>query len=118
VPIYEYECQQCHHRVELIQKLSDAPLAECPKCKGAVKKVIAAPALQFKGSGWYITDYSAKGKDKTKDKTDDAPADKKVADSKPSTTPAATTSATEKKSDGGGGGSSSPSSKPEGNAAS
>lgn len=114
MPIYEYECQKCHHRVELIQKLSDAPLAECPKCKGAVKKVIAPPALQFKGSGWYITDYSAKGKGKT----DDAPTDKKAADSKPSTPPAAPTGATEKKSEGGGGGSSAPSSKSEGNSAS
>ena len=111
MPIYEYECQACHHRVELIQKVSDAPLAECPKCKGAVRKLIAPPALQFKGSGWYITDYSAKGKGKT----DDAPAEKKVSDSKPSTAPAATTSATEKKSEGGGG-SSTPSSKSEGNA--
>lgn len=112
MPIYEYECQTCHHRVELIQKVTDAPLAECPKCQGAVKKLIAAPALQFKGSGWYITDYSAKGKGKT----DDTSADKKVADSKPSTGPSATTSPTEKKSDGSGG-SSAPPPKSEGNAA-
>ncbi|MEW6682758.1 MAG: FmdB family zinc ribbon protein [Nitrospirota bacterium] len=112
MPIYEYECQTCHHRVELIQKVSDAPLAECPKCKGVVKRLIAPPALQFKGSGWYITDYSAKGKSKT----DDAPADKKAEESKPSSAPAAT-STPEKKSDGGGG-SSPPSSKSEGNASS
>jgi len=114
VPIYEYECQTCHHRVELIQKVNDAPLAECPKCHGEVTKLIAPSALQFKGSGWYITDYSAKGKGKA----DDAPADKKGSESKPSTPPAATTSATGKKSEGGGGGSSAPSPKSEGNAAS
>lgn len=108
MPIYEYECQTCHHRVELIQKYSDAPLAECPECKGIVKKVIAAPALQFKGSGWYITDYSGKGKEKGTDK----PADQKAPESKPATetaTPKMTTA--EKKSDGekksGGGGESS-----------
>jgi putative FmdB family regulatory protein len=108
VPIYEYECQTCHHRVELIQKVSDAPLAECPKCKGAVKKIIAPPALQFRGSGWYITDYSDKGKPKT----DAAPAaEKKPADTKPAGEAAASSSSTpvEKKS--------APPSKPDGSGA-
>lgn len=100
MPIYEYECQACGHRVELIQKHTDAPLAECPKCHGAVKKLIAAPALQFKGSGWYITDYSSKGKEKS-----DAPLEKKSGDATPASAPAAATPTTapEKKSDGGGG---------------
>ncbi len=115
MPIYEYECETCGHRVELIQKYSDAPLAECPKCHGAVKKLIAAPALQFKGSGWYITDYSSKGKE-GKEKSDE-PADKKSGDSKPASAPAAATPtpAPEKKSDGGG--AAPPPSKPEGTGA-
>jgi len=57
VPLYEYECTKCHHRFEVIQKLSDAPLTKCPKCKGRLEKLISAPAIQFKGSGWYVTDY-------------------------------------------------------------
>jgi putative FmdB family regulatory protein len=101
VPIYEYQCQQCGHRVELIQKHTDAPLEECPRCHGAMKKLIAAPALQFKGSGWYITDYSAKGKEKSAD----APADQKPREAEPAkpAEPAATPQATtaDKKSDGG-----------------
>jgi putative FmdB family regulatory protein len=62
VPIYEYRCESCGKRVELIQKFSDPPLTECAHCGGKLTKVIAAPALQFKGSGFYITDYTDKGK--------------------------------------------------------
>ena len=62
MPIYEYRCEDCGHRIEIIQKFSDPPLTECSRCKGPLSKVIAPPALQFKGSGWYITDYSDKGK--------------------------------------------------------
>ena len=60
MPLYEYECDNCGHRFEVIQKFSDDPLKECPKCGGAVRKLLSSPAIQFKGSGWYITDY-AKG---------------------------------------------------------
>lgn len=62
MPLYEYECDACGHRFEIIQKFSDPPLERCPKCGGAVHKLQSAPAFQFKGSGWYITDYSSKGK--------------------------------------------------------
>ena len=62
MPLYEYECENCGHRFEVIQKFSDAPLTECPKCQGPVHKLLSSPAIQFKGSGWYITDYSSKGK--------------------------------------------------------
>ena len=62
MPIYEYRCQKCGHRIELIQKFSDKPLTKCSKCKGKLTKVISPPALQFKGSGFYITDYTDKGK--------------------------------------------------------
>jgi putative FmdB family regulatory protein len=62
VPLYEYRCESCGDRVELIQKFSDPPLTECQRCHGKLTKVITAPALQFKGSGFYITDYTNKGK--------------------------------------------------------
>ena len=60
MPLYEYECDACGHRFEVIQKFSDPPLERCPKCGGAVHKLQSAPAIQFKGSGWYITDYGRK----------------------------------------------------------
>ena len=60
MPIYEYECQQCGKRTELLQRFDDAPLAACPDCGGEVKKLISSPAFQFKGSGWYVTDYAGK----------------------------------------------------------
>jgi putative FmdB family regulatory protein len=60
MPLYEYECEACGNRFEAIQKFSDPPLEACPKCGGKVRKLIAAPAFQFKGSGWYITDYARK----------------------------------------------------------
>lgn len=61
MPMYEYECQKCGARFEAIQKFSDAPLVEHESCGGAVDRLISAPALQFKGSGWYITDYARSG---------------------------------------------------------
>ena len=60
MPLYEYECDACGHRFEKIQKFSDAPVEKCPKCGGAVHKLMSSPAIQFKGSGWYITDYARK----------------------------------------------------------
>ncbi|TKJ34524.1 transcriptional regulator [bacterium (candidate division B38) B3_B38] len=60
MPLYEYQCLQCGKRFEVIQKFSDKPLRHCPKCDGEVEKVLHAPALQFKGSGWYVTDYGRK----------------------------------------------------------
>src|SRR5262245_31000968 len=60
MPLYEYECERCAHRFERIQKFSDPPVDICPKCGGAVHKLMSSPAIQFKGSGWYITDYARK----------------------------------------------------------
>jgi putative FmdB family regulatory protein len=63
VPLYEYECDACGRRFEVIQKFSDAPVDVCRECgKGPVRRLLSSPAIQFKGSGWYITDYSQKGK--------------------------------------------------------
>ena len=58
MPLYEYRCLSCGERTEVLQHIGDAPLKECPHCGGAVEKVLSAPALQFKGTGWYVTDYS------------------------------------------------------------
>ena len=60
MPIYEYQCLSCGKRMELLQRMADPPLATCPECGGEVKKLISAPAVQFKGSGWYVTDYAGK----------------------------------------------------------
>jgi len=58
MPLYEYECNTCAHRFERIQKFSDPLVDVCPKCGGVVRKLLSSPAIQFKGSGWYITDYA------------------------------------------------------------
>src|SRR6478736_813222 len=60
MPLYEYQCDKCAHRFEVIQKYSDAPIDVCPKCGGPVMKLLSSPAIQFKGTGWYITDYARK----------------------------------------------------------
>ena len=60
MPLYEYQCDACSHRFERIQKFSDPHVDTCPKCGGAVRKLLSSPAIQFKGSGWYITDYAKK----------------------------------------------------------
>lgn len=60
MPLYEYKCKKCGHRFEKIQKFSDPPVKKCPECGGAVEQVLSAPAVQFKGSGWYVTDYAKK----------------------------------------------------------
>ena len=60
MPIREYECESCGRRFERIQKFSDPPIEECPHCGGHVHKMISSPAFQFKGTGWYVTDYARK----------------------------------------------------------
>jgi putative FmdB family regulatory protein len=60
MPIYEYECAECGKHFDEIQKFSDEPLTQCKFCGGKVRKLLGAPALQFKGTGWYITDYAGK----------------------------------------------------------
>ncbi len=80
MPLYEYECKKCGHRFEKIQKFSDKMVKKCPECGGQVEQMISAPAVQFKGSGWYVTDYAKKPSsagsssgDSSKDKKDDKP---------------------------------------------
>jgi putative FmdB family regulatory protein len=81
MPLYEYQCKKCGHRFEKIQKFSDKMVKKCPECGGVVEQMISAPAVQFKGSGWYVTDYAKKssspgssgGDSGSKDKKDDKP---------------------------------------------
>ena len=92
MPLYEYECPRTGNRFEAIQKFSDAPLTRCPECdrhpecEGEAKKLLSAPAIQFKGDGWYVNDYGKSGEKPKKDKEGDAkeskPAEKKT-ESKP-----------------------------------
>jgi putative FmdB family regulatory protein len=60
MPLYEYECKKCGHRFEKIQLYSAKMVKKCPECGGQVEQMISAPAVQFKGSGWYVTDYAKK----------------------------------------------------------
>ena len=60
MPIYEYRCKKCQHTFERIQKFSDPPVRKCPECGAPVEQLLSAPAVQFKGSGWYVTDYARK----------------------------------------------------------
>ena len=75
MPLYEYECSACGRRFERMQKFSD-PVESCPACGGSVEKLVSSPAFQFKGSGWYVTDYARKGED-TKDVKDGKQEEKK-----------------------------------------
>ena len=88
MPLYEYECGSCGHRFERIQKFSDPPEKTCPKCGGELHKLVGAPAMKFKGSGWYVTDYAGKGKESKAKK-----------ESKEGTDGAAKTEGAEKKAD-------------------
>jgi len=88
MPIYEYKCSSCGQKREVLQKLSDAPLKQCPACgKATLDKLISAAGFQLKGSGWYVTDFkggAAKaGKDDAKPKDDKTASDQKAADTTP-----------------------------------
>jgi len=88
MPLYDYECEQCHRHTEKIQKFSDAPLTECPHCGGHMERVLHAPAVAFKGGGWYADGYGNK-------KSGGASGDNKASESK------GTTESSESKSDTG-----------------
>jgi putative FmdB family regulatory protein len=82
MPIYEYECIPNKHRFEVIQKFNDPPVTHCTVCGEPVQKLLSSPAIQFKGSGWYITDYARKGKGES----DSSAGSSKTAESAKSTT--------------------------------
>jgi putative FmdB family regulatory protein len=71
MPIYEYACKKCGHHLEVMQKMSDAPLSKCPECKGKLEKQFSQTSFQLKGGGWYVNDY---GKGGQKPKKETAPA--------------------------------------------
>ena len=62
MPIYEFECRKCKAKLEVLQKMNDKPPVKCPKCGGRLERLHSAPAIQFKGSGWYVTDYAGEGR--------------------------------------------------------
>jgi len=65
MPIYEYICEKCGSHLEVLQKVSDAPLKRCSKCRGKLEKIFSRTSFQLKGGGWYMTDYSGKSASKT-----------------------------------------------------
>lgn len=103
MPLYEYQCENCGERFEVMQKFSDEPLATHAKCGGKVDRLLSAPALQFKGSGWYINDY-AKGSG-NQSKANDGKENKSSKSSEtstaatPSATPASSSNNSSKSSD-------------------
>jgi putative FmdB family regulatory protein len=82
VPLYEYQCKKCKHKFEKIQKFSDPPIRKCPECGSPVEKVMHAPNVQFKGTGWYVTDYG--GKDKSEKSKPEGSSDKASSEKKES----------------------------------
>ena len=85
MPLYEYQCLKCKHRVEKIENVNGPHLKKCPRCGGKVEPVLSAPAIQFKGSGWYVTDYARKtsGGDESKSEKTETSAKSDGSDSKP-----------------------------------
>lgn len=70
MPIYEYVCEKCGSHIEVMQKVGDAPLKRCEKCRGKLEKIISRTSFQLKGSGWYMTDYSKSSGSSSKDKSE------------------------------------------------
>lgn len=76
MPLYEYKCQKCGHRFEKIESVNSSTTKKCPKCGATAERMLAAPAIQFKGTGWYVTDYAGKSSAKSSgEASDGAPAD-------------------------------------------
>jgi len=87
MPLYEYQCEACTRRFEVIRKFSDPELQVCTLCgKGPVQRLMSSPAIQFKGSGWYITDYSQKGKAGSESSSTSSPSDSKSSSGETTTT--------------------------------
>lgn len=96
MPIYEYECRKCKAHVEILQKITDAPLTKCRKCGGKLEKQWSAAGFQFKGTGWYVTDYAGKKRDGAEEKKGSAADASTNASSASSTDKAAPATTTEK----------------------
>jgi putative FmdB family regulatory protein len=85
VPLYEYKCLKCARRTEKIESVNGPHLKKCPHCGGKVEALISAPAIQFKGSGWYVTDYAGKSAAREAGQNQDKAAEKKESETKEST---------------------------------
>ena len=85
MPLYEYQCTQCNERSEILRKLGDPPYTHCPKCGGEVKKLHSSPAIQFKGSGFYKTDYATKKSESSSESKSESKSDSKSDGKSPST---------------------------------
>ncbi|MGA2850860.1 MAG: FmdB family zinc ribbon protein [Terracidiphilus sp.] len=98
MPLYAYRCTQCGHRFEKIQSFAATPESVCPKCGGVLERPITAPALSFKGAGWYVNDYAGKSSapaaESSTDSKKDSPATESNADSSKTAAPAETKSST------------------------
>lgn len=94
MPIYEYECDICGHRFEVMQKFSDKPLKKCTQCAGPVHKLLSPPALVFKGTGWYVTDYARPERERAKSKKADGESKSNGSKSSDSATSAPASSST------------------------
>jgi len=92
MPIYEFECRKCQAHTEVFQKLSDKPPTKCKKCGGRLEKLFSTSAIQFKGSGWYVTDYAKSGKKAEKAESETPASDDKKSDQKKETSPVKKTS--------------------------
>ena len=108
MPLYEYKCKKCGHHFERIVKFSDKPMKKCPDCGGAVEQLISAPTVQFKGAGWYVTDYAKKStsspsksseSDGSKESTKDGKESKDSKETKKDDKPKAETSSKKQKKD-------------------
>jgi putative FmdB family regulatory protein len=98
MPLYEYECDSCGHRFEVIQKFSDPLVKVCPECGCKVEKLLSSPAIQFKGSGFYINDYPRKGTSETSEQTSEKTSEKPAETAKAAATSDAKSSPSSSKS--------------------
>ena len=96
MPLYEYQCKKCHSLTERIQKFSDSPLTVCPHCGGELEQLISAAVIQFKGSGWYVSDYAKKSSSAASSKGNGSPSSS-TSESK-AETPQSETAASKEKS--------------------
>src|SRR5215813_9012521 len=101
MPIYEYECSKCGERIEVIQKMSDKPLKKHEQCGGALTKLISAAGFQFKGTGWYVTDYARKSSGETKETSSEKKTESKETSSNGSKESSSSGSASGAKTEGG-----------------
>jgi putative FmdB family regulatory protein len=82
MPIYEYECKKCKAKLEMFQKMNDKPPVKCRNCGGRLEKLVSASAIQFKGSGWYVTDYAGNGRRAAEKAEQDSAGSSSAADDK------------------------------------